>query len=266
MWFLGDVHGEFKTYNWVLNKMMLPKDRPYPELSVDLTAELQQTVEEVSGVQSKGLDCSLQLGDMGVSWDEDVEALQNISMQHRFIRGNHDNPELCRTIPNFIGDWGYDEHTDIFWVGGGFSIDAAVRQRDMKLKRVKGPIWWPDEEIAKKEHKKIREVYAKAEPRILVSHEGPPAVKSVVLPWEHAKHRINSDTEGLLYDLWCMYPPDLWICGHYHRKAEWNAGKTDFVVLNEMKFGPLKQTMFEVPGLKWAGSVSKDDKNVISCG
>jgi hypothetical protein len=227
MFFLGDCHGRFETYNWILNKMQSPGKSP----------------------QAKGLDCSFQLGDMGIFWD--IEQFPDISMQHRFIRGNHDNPELCRTIPNCLPDWGYDEHTEIFWVSGGFSIDAAERQRKFKRKEVKAPIWWPDEEIKKEEHKKIRKAYVEAEPKILVSHAGPPAVKCMI-PHLHPRKRIDSDTDGLLHDLWCMYPPDLWICGHYHYKAEWNTGKTDFVVLNEMiNCRSIKEVIFEVPGLKW---------------
>lgn len=238
MWFLGDCHCEFKTYNWILNKMMQSK----------------------GSEQVKGLDCSLQVGDMGLFFGEDVEALQGISMQHRFIRGNHDNPELCRTIPNCMPDWGYDEYTGIFWVSGGFSIDAAERQRIFKRKEVKAPVWWHDEEIAKEEHKKICKAYAEAEPKILVSHMGPPAIKAIALPWMDPKQKNQSNTEALLYDLWCIYPPDLWICGHYHKRIEWNAGKTDFVVLNEMKNGRnIRDVMFEVPGLKWKEKIKNEN-------
>ncbi len=66
MHFIGDVHGYVKTYLKYINRRI------------------------------KGP--SIQVGDMGMgfvkfpdSWDD----------QHTFIRGNHDDPEVCQAHPNY---------------------------------------------------------------------------------------------------------------------------------------------------------------------
>src|SRR5688572_3564341 len=110
--FIGDVHGRFKAYKALI--------RAVPR--------------------------SIQVGDMGVGffkWPHG-EAAQNpphdamVSGDHRFIRGNHDNPAVCRTQSQWIAD-GHIEDGMMF-VGGGVSIDQALRHQSFD--------WWPEEELS----------------------------------------------------------------------------------------------------------------------
>jgi hypothetical protein len=57
---------------------------------------------------------------------------------HRFIRGNHDNPGECAKHPQWIEDGKIEG--DTMFIGGAVSIDRALRQE--------GYNWWPDEELS----------------------------------------------------------------------------------------------------------------------
>ena len=56
---------------------------------------------------------SIQIGDMGVGFSGVV--VHNMSMDHRWFRGNHDDPAKCRKNPNYLGDYGYLPEDGIFW-------------------------------------------------------------------------------------------------------------------------------------------------------
>lgn len=90
---------------------------------------------------AKGVERSVQVGDFGVGFFKDEDyARHNLSVlgqDHRFIRGNHDDPQKCKTFSNYIVD-GF-VHEDIMFVGGAKSVDA--------INRVEGTSWWKDEEL-----------------------------------------------------------------------------------------------------------------------
>jgi hypothetical protein len=52
---------------------------------------------------------TIQIGDFGIGfgqgdyWHESVDAF-HVAGGHRFIRGNHDNPALCKTMKGWIKD------------------------------------------------------------------------------------------------------------------------------------------------------------------
>ena len=144
MFLIGDVHGAFKTYEYILFNMQLKGG-------------------------TKGMDCSLQVGDMGVGFPEKAKAhyykdgkswAPEISKEHKWFRGNHDDPELCNTHPNYIGDFGYCKKPDLFYCGGGYSIDFRSR--------IPGVSWWDGEQLTFKQSKDAFELYKKVKPRIMV--------------------------------------------------------------------------------------------------
>ena len=98
--FLGDVHGKFNQI-------------PYHQLGTGLTV------------------C---VGDLGIGFPNQDPPV--IPAHFRFIRGNHDNPEVCRQHPNYLGEYGFLQNPDLFFVGGADSID--------KSHRTPGGDWWPD--------------------------------------------------------------------------------------------------------------------------
>src|SRR5215475_1197882 len=99
--FIGDVHGKFEPYKRLI------KDR-------------RDTI---------------QVGDMGVGFqgwrNGELVYLTNppydrmVEGNHRFIRGNHDNPGVCRQQRQWIADGAVEG--DMMFVGGAFSIDREWR-------------------------------------------------------------------------------------------------------------------------------------------
>lgn len=225
--------------------MMLSSKREDLGLSPsdDMPTRLQQDADAVSGISGKGLDCSLQLGDMGIFTKRCSEELPDMD-QHKFFRGNHDNPALCRMHHNYLGDWGYHSKNDMFWVSGGYSIDRHTRTI--------GIDWWEDEELSTGVLMDVLQYYADVKPKIMITHECPSVIKESALS-NPGKRNITSRTELALQAMYEVHQPELWVYGHHHQKVDKVMGKTRFIGLNEMKWGPLKECMFEIPGLTWDG-------------
>jgi hypothetical protein len=237
MWFIGDVHSRFKRY------MHLIKAPP-------------------GG--GAGMDCSLQLGDMGVGFParymleasfpaSDEEALVApakvrethapvLSAAHRFIRGNHDHPEMCRRHPCYLGDCGYLHELEMCFVSGGMSVDRDERRF--------GYDWWPNEELAPATLEEMVRQFGDLKPRIVASHECPTDAKHHAV-CNFAKIGIVSRTERALQRMFEAHQPEIWVFAHHHYYADVRVARTRFVGLNELILGPPEECVFEIPGLKW---------------
>jgi len=219
MFFLGDVHGEIKPYEYVITHMLLK-----------------------GGVE--GMDCSIQLGDMGIGF-RNKKALDELPVfqNHKFIRGNHDNPEECKTHPQYLGDFGFDKGTGIFFVSGGFSIDWQYRQPDWN--------WWKNEELTQTQMKTALKLYKETKPKVVASHEGPLSVKKLVITNEW-KMEHDSNTEKLLQNMLDIHRPDFWIFGHHHNRKEFKIQETQFVCLQEFTTQAYRDCYYEIPEIKWS--------------
>jgi len=222
IWFIGDVHGHFQKYRWAVQHMTPPGAQD-------------------SRAKGAGLDCSLQVGDLGLFTEEDAALLPEMP-QHRFFRGNHDNPALCRQHPNYLADGGYFPDQEMFVLAGGYSIDAEWR--------LEGRDWWPDEELDDATLQQAIERYTAARPRLVVTHECPTAIKKVIVQ-SPAKLSETSRTERTLQQMWEAHKPETWIFGHQHRFVKMSMQGTHFVCLNEMIRAPIEQCIYEIPGLAW---------------
>lgn len=189
--FIGDVHGKYRAYKRAI--AAVPR--------------------------------SIQVGDMGVGFRRTSaarygEPLANpphyamVRGDHRFIRGNHDNPSACRTQSQWIPDGHYED--DMMFVGGAVSVD-----RDQ---RTEGYDWWPDEELSEAELQRIFALYRAREPRIMVTHDCPEKIVGILLKkfpmLGTAKIDIYSRTRLALQEMWSAHRPKLWIFGHYHVSFE----------------------------------------------
>lgn len=194
MIFIGDMHGDFKTYKYLLKKFKNEK--------------------------------TIQVGDMNII--NELNLQENVFPEnHKFIRGNHDNPEICQKHPNYLGDYGYLEEEDIFFVSGGKSIN-----KDQLTPMVN---WWEDEELSDKQFYECIELYKNKKPSIVVSHECPKSIKKWILG---AKIDFKSKTEVALQIMLEHHRPNTWIFGHHHMALTINEEGTDFYCLDKIDNNP----------------------------
>ncbi len=90
---------------------------------------------------------TIQLGDFGIGfgqsdyWHESINDYHTVG-KHRFIRGNHDNPEQCMQMSGCINDGNIED--DVMFIGGAWSIDNPVAPPGW-YRRTAGVDWWFDE-------------------------------------------------------------------------------------------------------------------------
>lgn len=201
---IGDVHGKFDRYEKLI------ADVPF----------------------------SLQLGDMGVGFKklvgDEVVPLRNPSFdkmskgKHLFIRGNHDNPEVCKQQKYYIPDGTYLDNK-IFCLGGATSID--------KKYRIEGISWWRDEELSWEELDPIVNSYIELKPQMVCTHECPQSLANEILS-AFNKTKINdySNTREALEIMFHKHQPKFWFFGHWHHSIKVKRGSTEFTCLNELEY------------------------------
>lgn len=153
--------------------------------------------------QSVIKDCenSIQVGDFGIGFKkDDFKRSEN----HKFLRGNHDNPHLCKEHKLCIPDG--TMHNGIFCVGGGWSIDRAWR--------TEGIDWWPEEELSITECNEVINRYEEEKPEIVISHEGP--YEMIFRMFHDHKMLPPSRTSEMLEAMFKIHQPKEWYFGHWH--------------------------------------------------
>jgi predicted phosphodiesterase len=197
----------------------------------------------------RGIDCSIQVGDMGIFDQKDFDRLPDWRNDHRFIRGNHDNPQLCRAHPNYLIDMGYLKRYDMFCLAGGFSIDHK--------RRLEGISKWHDEELSWGDLGSAIQMFGDTKPKIVVSHECPTVVKASVLANcsrrgspPNPKLDSTSRTENALQQMFESHKPEIWIFGHYHHKFDEVHEGVRFVGLGDHRTN-FHDQVFEIRGLVW---------------
>jgi predicted phosphodiesterase len=166
----------------------------------------------------RNLNNTIQLGDFGVGFVEFPE----LSRNHRFIRGNHDNPEICQMIPNFLGDYGILLEHDIFFISGAYSIDKNLRTI--------GIDWWENEELTNQQIEKLINYYELIKPNIVISHDAPGNFLEY-----HFNSNFNNKTNSFMEALFDIYEPDVWVFAHHHESIREKFGETQFVGLDELE-------------------------------
>jgi Icc-related predicted phosphoesterase len=188
MRFIGDTHAKFGEYQYICDNV--------PE--------------------------SIQVGDFGAGF----RSIPDMGPSHRFIRGNHDNPEICRNHPNWIPDITVEKN--MFFLGGGFSIDKASRTQ--------GVDWWEDEELSTEEMYRAFDVYKETKPSIVVTHECPYSIAHTLFYEPRIKWLNPSKTSQLLESMWDVWKPELWIFGHWHQSRDRIIDDTRFICLGELAY------------------------------
>ncbi len=175
---------------------------------------------------------TIQLGDMGIGFRKEFP--MNIPIEHRFIRGNHDDPSLCKTYHNFLGDYGITPE-GIYFIGGAYSIDWSYRQSyEMSTGK---KVWWFDEEIFQSEYDNIYLDYEQYKPEIVISHDCPRVVANELIGGNSDDKRKyqNRTCDILLTELFKIHQPKLWVFGHYHQTQTLYIEKTIFKCLRELE-------------------------------
>lgn len=200
--FIGDVHGKFTSYKKII------KDVPF----------------------------SIQVGDMGVGfrrnngdliWSSNPPYDAMSKGKHLFIRGNHDNPEICKKQKFWIEDG--SSVKGIFCLGGATSIDKAYRTQ--------GIDWWPDEELSYLELERLIDKYISLKPKIVCTHECPESVANEILSTlNKIKIKDGSRTRQALEVMFHHHQPEYWVFGHWHTSLRFQRGRTIFQCLNELEY------------------------------
>ena len=170
--------------------------------------------------ESLGTIPSIQVGDFGAGF----VSLPKLNLQHRFIRGNHDSPDVCRTHPNYLGDYGLLEPST-FYISGAESIDKAYRTI--------GISWWPEEELSYEELSAAIRLYMSVKPNTVISHECPlvaarDMLSKLYIGVSPRGDKGQSRTAQALQVMFEKHQPLNWYFGHYHFKREFRIGRTTF--------------------------------------
>lgn len=204
---IGDIHGKFMTY-----------------------MNLVEGVYESSGGGPKAGQ-SIQIGDFGLGFGGEVDVRVpewlNNHLEHRFIRGNHDNPDFVKTIPNWIQDGTYDSYNGVFYLGGAWSIDRHYR--------TPGVDWWFDEEVSYEKLEVLAEQFSVLKPKIVVTHDAPTWVAyEMFLKQQTNPYHVKTRTGEALQEMFDSWKPEYWCFGHWHKTKVENIDGTTFVCLGEL--------------------------------
>lgn len=208
MIFVGDVHGKFRQYESLLST--------FNEPSV------------VVGDFGVGfIDHRTRLIQPGVKSSPYIEPPTQLMFEKnaRFIRGNHDNPNYCKTHPSWIPDGTIED--GIMYIGGAYSIDKQYRTVDYN--------WWADEELSYEDLYKIIDVYEQNKPEIVVAHEFPDSIARTLFLWytDACESRTRLAFETMFF---AIHKPKIWIAGHWHARRDMDIMDTRFVCLNELDY------------------------------
>lgn len=217
-----------------------------------------QDIDDVPGFNSiiasktKPDDLVIQVGDIGFGFGFIPHFPENVKL----IRGNHDDPQMARLHPNYLGDYGYLPEHKLFYLGGAWSIDWAWRKAYMN--RGGKAIWWENEELSYHELAKALELYSEVKPEIVISHEAPASVvphvlSKITLDFKGSTMDVGDETSrSILYHrpekLECIYTrtsaalqkmldvwqPKHWVFGHYHIKKDIFIKPTQFHCCEEL--------------------------------
>jgi len=171
----------------------------------------------------KSVTKTVQLGNFGVTSDRtpaEIEAMNEFmaSTDNRFIRGNNDDPELLDKLSGYIPDMTVEGDTMFF--GGAAKTEDHL---DETLPQ------FPETSITYMK-KAIRE-YAKAKPRVMITHDGPEDIVREMFLF-YRRDYLSITRQGFAKML-SIHKPQFWIFSHWGIKAHYVKGPTEFIA-----FGP----------------------------
>lgn len=202
-----------------------------------LIGDIHGAWEQYHAIASE-VDRSIQVGDFGVGfsgpyWHERADEF-HWDGQHRFIRGNHDDPTRCQHMAGWIRD-GFVEVKDrvVMHIGGAWSIDYAWR--------TEGTSWWRDEELSQLAFDHLIEVYSVVKPQVMITHDCPSVASlEMFCKTGHAKmfngKQILTRTGEALQRMFEIHQPEEWFFGHWHKTLDMAIDGTKFQCLGELEY------------------------------
>lgn len=179
----------------------------------------------------------IQLGDFGVGFLPKQILISKMRKNVKFIRGNHDNPSECPSIPGYLGNYGSFEYkgNKIFFISGADSIDKKWRTENID--------WWKDEQLSTEEFDNATNYYQNYKPDIVLSHDFPFAIHKVLVAGSICRSPENegfgppkgNKTAFELNNMLKIHYPKYWIGGHWHFSMRYRYKDTQFIVLDCME-------------------------------
>lgn len=195
--FIGDVHGKINRY-------------------IDV---------------AMGAERSVQVGDMGIGFlpPRDEQPIRDLhgNPARAFIRGNHDDPHRCPSVPGWIEDGAWDPESSMMFIGGAWSIDRAWR--------TPGLDWWPEEQVSEKKFRVLHDLYTSARPRIMVTHDCPMAVANRLFIEGTNERQYWTVTGSCLDAMFEDHQPAVWVFGHWHESRDEVIEGCRFICLDELE-------------------------------
>jgi hypothetical protein len=207
---VGDIHGGFNEYSFY-----------------DLGVGRYRHATEPAPPEH-----SVQVGDFGIGfytpyWHDSVNDWMKKNPGHRFIRGNHDDPAMCKTMAGYIPDGTIEG--DVMYVGGAWSIDHAWR--------TPGIDWWPDEELSVDELNKLVDRFVQHKPRVMITHDCPTRIAwEMFISRGNTLGQVKTRTAEAFQAMWEMHQPEEWYFGHWHFTRDLTLHGTKFQCLGEHEY------------------------------
>jgi len=191
MWLIGDVHQKYEQY---LNTMWNKEE-------------------------------TIQLGDFGFDYSVLIEEEIDPN-KHRILLGNHDNPDLAKQYPHFLGDFGIVHASSFgsrgaFYVRGADSIDRIFRRE--------GFDWFSNEELNYTQSIECMDFWEANKTNVVLTHDCPQWLANGI--WGYSP----SHTRKLLNEIWNIHRPEVWVFGHHHKRIDITIEGCRFVCLGELE-------------------------------
>lgn len=175
---------------------------------------------------------TIQIGDFGIGFGQGDYWLESVSEfhklgGHRFIRGNHDYPALCKTMPSCIPDGTVEN--DVMFIGGAWSIDNPTPPPGWYA-RTKDYDWWEDEQCSDEDFARMLDVYSTVKPRVMITHDCPHKIAGHMF-WDSGLlkgPRYPNRTGDFLQKMFDIHQPEEWYFGHWHQTMQYQYGRTMF--------------------------------------
>lgn len=170
---------------------------------------------------TKGLDSWIQIGDLGVGMEHPHEIPE---FDHgKFIRGNHDDPELSKAHPSYLGDYGTTDE-GYFFVSGAATPGFAIEYFRQKAIESGGQLyWWEDEQLGYAEMQAACQAYSEAKPEVMITHDAPSFLTQALIeaakindPLFGAGHPEPNNTTAAFTHMFNEHKPKFWYFGHWH--------------------------------------------------